>query len=72
MDNSDCSIEKYSESEMDPSRVAIVIKDIESLEGVLVKATKVGVEDSDSVTTIMDDRTCNKREWTMGGRDGDD
>lgn len=72
MDNSNCSIEKYSKSEMDPSRMAIVMENVKMLKGVLVKTTKVGVEDSDSATTIVDDRTCNKKEWTMEGRDGND
>jgi hypothetical protein len=40
--------------------------------GVVVKATEVGLGDSDGVTTIVDDGTCNKGERTVGGRDGDD
>jgi hypothetical protein len=34
--------------------------------------TEVGLGDSDGVTTVVDDRTCNnKGERTIGGRDGD-
>ena len=32
----------------------------------------VGVEDSDSVITVVGNRTCNEGEQTIGGRDGDD
>ena len=45
---------------------------IETVEGVLVKMTEVGLGDSDAVTTVVDDGTCNEREWTVGGRDRDD
>ena len=45
---------------------------IETVEGVLVKMTEVGLGDSDAVTTAVDDGTCNEREWTVGGRDRDD
>jgi hypothetical protein len=31
-----------------------------------------GVGDSDSVTTIVDGRTCNKGEWSIGAIDEDD
>ena len=44
------------------------VKDVETMEGVLVKTTEVDLGDSDSVTTV-DDRTCNKGEWSVGGRD---
>ena len=53
---------------MDPSRIAVVMENVETLEGVLVKMTKVGLGDSDGVTTVMDDGTCNKGEWSVGGR----
>jgi hypothetical protein len=33
---------------------------VEMTEGVLVKMTEVGLGDSNSVTTIMDNRTCIK------------
>ena len=39
-----------------------------TMEGVLVKMNEVGLGDSDSVTTV-DDGTCNKEEWSVGGRD---
>jgi hypothetical protein len=38
---------------------------VKMVEGVLVKTTEVGLGDSDGVTTVMDDRTCNKGEWTV-------
>ena len=38
------------------------MEDIETLEGVLVKMTEVRLGDSDGVTTVMDDGTCNKGE----------
>jgi hypothetical protein len=43
-----------------------------AMEGVLVKTTEVGLGDSDGVTTVVDDGTCNKGERTVGGWDGDD
>jgi hypothetical protein len=43
-----------------------------AMEGVLVKTTEVGLGDSDGVTTVVDDGTCNKGERTVGGRDRDD
>jgi hypothetical protein len=45
---------------------------VETADGVLVKATEVGLGDSDGVTTVVDDGTCNEGERTVGGRDGDD
>jgi hypothetical protein len=45
---------------------------VETVEGVLVKLTEVGLGDSDGVTTVVDDGTCNKGERTIGGRDRDD
>jgi hypothetical protein len=47
----------------------VVMETVETVEGVLVKATEVGLEDSDGVTTVVDDGTCNKGERTVGGRD---
>jgi hypothetical protein len=38
--------------------------------GVSVKMTEAGLGDSDDVTTVMDDGTCNKGERTVG-KDGD-
>jgi hypothetical protein len=53
--------------------MADVMEDVKMLEGFLVKATEVGLEDSGGVTTIVDDGTCNKEEWSAGRRDrGDD
>ena len=73
MDNSDGLVEKSSRLETDPSRMADVMEDIEMLEGVLVKATDVGLEDSNRVTTVVNNGTCNKDEWSVGRRDrGDD
>jgi hypothetical protein len=37
---------------------------VETLEGVLVKTTEVGLGDSDSVATVVYDGTCNKGERT--------
>jgi hypothetical protein len=37
---------------------------VEMADGVLVKATEVGLEDSDGITTVVDDETCNKGERT--------
>jgi hypothetical protein len=62
VDNSDGSVEKSSKLEADPSRIAVVMEDVETLEGVLVKMTEVRLGDSDGVTTVMDDGTCNKGE----------
>jgi hypothetical protein len=45
---------------------------VETMEGVLVKMAEVGLGDSDGDTTIVDDRTCNKGERTVGERDRDD
>jgi hypothetical protein len=42
---------------------------VETVEGVLVKTTEVGLGDSDGVTTAVDDGTCNKGEQAIGGRD---
>jgi hypothetical protein len=64
VDNSDGSVEKSSKSETDPSRMAVVMEDVETLDGVLLKATDVGLEDSDGVTTVVDGGTCNKGERT--------
>jgi hypothetical protein len=57
---------------MDPSSIADVMEDVETLEGVRVKATEVGVGDCDGVTTVVDDGTCNKEERSVGRRDGGD
>ena len=72
MVNSDGSVEKSSRSETDPSRMADVMEDVETLEGVLVKATDVGLEGSDGATTAVDDGTCNKDERSVGRRDRGD
>jgi hypothetical protein len=72
VDNSDGSVEKSSKSETDPSRMAVVMEDVETLVDVLDKVTEVGLEDSDGVTTVVDDGTCNKGERSVGGRDGGD
>jgi hypothetical protein len=50
---------------------------VETMEGVLVKMAEVGLGDSDGGdsdgdTTVVDDRTCNKGERTVGGRNRDD
>ena len=44
---------------------------VEIMEGVLVM-TVLGLGDSDGVTTVMDDGTCNEGERTVGGRDRGD
>jgi hypothetical protein len=75
VDNSDGSVETSSKSETDPSRISVLMETeetVETMEGVLVKTTEVGPGDSDSVTTVVDDGTCNKGERTVGGSDGDD
>ena len=71
-DNSDGSVEKSCKPETDPSRMDVVTETVETVEGVLVKATEVGLEDGDGVTTVVDDGTSNKGERAVGGRDGDD
>jgi hypothetical protein len=48
------------------------MEDVETLEGVRFKATEVGVGDCDGVTTIVDGRTRNKEEQSVGQRDGGD
>jgi hypothetical protein len=59
--------------ETDPSRMFMETEEtVEMVEGVLVKTTEVGLGDSDGVTTIVDDGTCNKGDRTVGGRDRDD
>jgi hypothetical protein len=50
----------------------VVTETVEPVEGVLVKATEVGLEDGDSVTTVVDNGTSNKGERAIGGREGDD
>jgi hypothetical protein len=45
---------------------------VETVEGVLVKTTEVGLGDGVGVTTVVEDGTCNKGEGTVGGGDGDD
>ena len=46
VDNSDGSVETSSKSETDPSRMFIVMENVEeTVEGVLVKATEVGLGD---------------------------
>ena len=45
---------------------------VEVMELVLVRSTEVGLGDSDGVTTVVDDGTCNKGDRTVGGRDRDD
>jgi hypothetical protein len=75
VDNSDGSVETSSKSETDPSRMSVLMEReeaVEMMEGVLVKVTEVGLGDSDGVTIVVDDGTCNKVEWTVGGRDRDD
>jgi hypothetical protein len=73
VDNSDGSVENSSKSKTDPSRMSVLTEEtVETVEGVLVKATEVGLGDSDGVTTVVDDGTCNKGERTVGGRDRDD
>jgi hypothetical protein len=72
VDNSDGSVETSSKSETDPSRMLVLMKmkeTIETMEGVLVKMTEVGLGDSDGVTTVVDDGTCNKGEQRVEGRD---
>jgi hypothetical protein len=72
MDNSDGSIETSPKSKTDPLRMSVLTKEtVEMVEGVLVKLTEVGLKDSNGVTTVVDDGTCNKREQTVGGRDRD-
>jgi hypothetical protein len=66
VDNSDGSVETSSNSETDPSRMSVLMETeetVETMEGVLVKATEVGLGDNDGVTTVVDDG---------GGRDRDD
>jgi hypothetical protein len=46
--------------------MADVMEDVETLEGVRVKATEVGVGDCDGVTTVVDGGTCNKEERSVG------
>ena len=58
--SNDGSIETSSKSEMDPFRMFILRETeetVEMVEGVLVKMTEVSLEDSDDVTTVVDDRT---------------
>jgi hypothetical protein len=50
--------------------MADVMEDVEKLEGVLVNATEVDLEDSNGVTTVVGDGTCNKEERSVGRRDG--
>ena len=50
----------------------VVMETVETVEGVLVKATEVGLEDCDGVTTVVDGGTCNKGERAIGGRDRDE
>ncbi len=50
----------------------VVTETVETVEGVLVKATEAGLEDCDGVTTVVDGGTCNKGERTEGGTDEDD
>ncbi len=45
---------------------------VETVEGVLVKTTEVGLGDSSGVTTVVDDGTCNNGERAVGGKDRDD
>jgi hypothetical protein len=54
-DNSDGSVGKLCKSETGPSRMDVVTETVETMEGVVVKATEVGLEDSDG-------GTCNKEE----------
>jgi hypothetical protein len=44
---------------------------VETVEGpgILVRTTQVGLGDSDGVTTVVDDRTCNKGGQAIGGMD---
>jgi hypothetical protein len=75
VDNNDGSVETPSKSETDPSRMSVLMEmegTVETMEGILVKTTEVGLGDSDGVTTIVDDGTCNKGERRVGGRDGYD
>jgi len=75
VNNSDGSVETSSKSETDPSRMSVLMETeetVETMKGVLVKTTEVGLGDSDGVTTVVDDGTCNKGERTVGGRDGHD
>lgn len=50
----------------------LIVEAVETADGVLVKATEVGLGDSDGVTTVVDDGTCKEGERAIGGRDGDD
>ena len=62
-------------SETDPSRMSVLMEmeeTVETMEGVLVKMTEVGLGNSDGVTTVVDDGTCNKGERTVDRRGGDD
>ena len=73
MDNSDGSVEKSFESEAHVSNMPLSLwKDVETLEGVLVKMTEVGLGDSDGVYYRHGRRTCNKGERSVGRRDGGD
>jgi len=73
VDNSDGSVETSSKSKTDTSRMSVLTEEtVETVEGVLVKATEVGLGDSDGVTTVVDDGTRNEGERTVGGREGDD
>ena len=42
---------------------------VEMTKGVLVKTTEVALRDSDGVTTVMDNGTCNKGKQIVEGRD---
>jgi hypothetical protein len=72
VDNNDGFIETPSKSETDPSRMFVLMETeetVKTMKGILVKMTEVGLGDSDSVTTVVDDGTYNKGERRVGGRD---
>jgi hypothetical protein len=45
---------------------------VETVEGVLVKMVAARAGGSMGVTTVVEERTCNEVEGTVGKRDGDD
>ena len=71
VDISDGSVETSSKSETDPSRMSVLMETEETVKlkkGVLVKTTEAALGDSDSVSTTVDDGTCNKGKQIVGQR----
>jgi len=45
---------------------------LETVGPLMFLGSQRGLGDSDGVTTVANDGTCNKGEWAVGGRDEDD